>query len=68
MLGADGRFPAEPACNRFAGGYVLDGAFLTFGLVATTRMYCAMCGEQERASSRRCPRWRNGGSTATGWS
>ena len=49
LLDAAGRLSGGTGCNRFAGGYVVDGAFLTVGQVATTRMYCATVWEQERA-------------------
>ncbi len=49
LLDADGRLAGTTGCNRFAGGYVVDGAYLSFGQVATTRMYCATVWEQERA-------------------
>ena len=41
LLDASGQISGGTGCNRFAGGYVVDGAYLTFGQVATTRMYCA---------------------------
>jgi heat shock protein HslJ len=49
LLDADGRLSGGTGCNRFAGGYVVDGGYLSFGQVATTRMYCAGVWEQERA-------------------
>ncbi len=49
LLDADGRLSGGTGCNRFAGGYVADGDYLTIGEVATTRMYCASVWEQERA-------------------
>ncbi len=63
-LGDDGQISGTTGCNRFAGGYVLDGAFLSFGLVATTRMYCANVWEQERAFLEALPKvaqWRANG-------
>ena len=48
-LDADGRLSGGTGCNRFAGGYVVDGGYLSFGEVATTRMYCAGVWSQERA-------------------
>jgi len=49
LLDADGRLSGGTGCNRFAGGYVADGGYLTIGEVATTRMYCAAVWSQERA-------------------
>lgn len=49
MLDPNGRLSGGTGCNRFAGGYVVDGGYLSFGEVATTRMYCAAVWEQERA-------------------
>ncbi len=49
LLDADGRLSGGTGCNSFAGGYVVDGGYLTFGQVATTRMYCAGVWDQERA-------------------
>jgi heat shock protein HslJ len=48
-LGPGDRISGGTGCNRFAGGYVADGDYLTIGEVATTRMYCASVWEQERA-------------------
>jgi heat shock protein HslJ len=49
LLDANGQISGGTGCNRFAGGYVADGDYLTIGQVATTRMYCAAVWEQERA-------------------
>ncbi len=49
LLDAEGRVTGGTGCNSFAGGYVVDGGFLTFGRVATTRMYCATLWQQEEA-------------------
>ncbi len=49
ILDAKGRAMGGTGCNSFAGGYVLDGGYLTFGQVATTRMYCATLWQQEEA-------------------
>lgn len=37
----DGRVAGSDGCNRFAGGYTLAGAALSFGALAGTRMACA---------------------------
>ena len=61
---AHGRLMGGTGCNSFAGGYVVDRAFLTFGQVATTRMYCANVWRQERAMLDALPRvsqWRVAG-------
>ena len=61
LLTADGRVSGTTGCNRFAGGYVVDGAYLSFGQVATTRMYCAGVWRQEQAVLAALPRvaqWR----------
>ncbi len=44
-----GRLIGGTGCNSFGGGYVIDGDYLTFGQVATTRMFCEAVWEQERA-------------------
>jgi heat shock protein HslJ len=49
VLDANGQIAGGTGCNRFSGGYVVDGDYLTIGEVATTRMYCAPVWEQERA-------------------
>ena len=49
LLDSAGRFSGGTGCNRFAGGYVIDGDYLTFGQPATTRMYCASVWRQEKA-------------------
>jgi heat shock protein HslJ len=49
LLDVNGQISGGTGCNRFAGGYVADGDYLTIGQVATTRMYCAGVWEQERA-------------------
>jgi heat shock protein HslJ len=49
VLDANGQIAGGTGCNRFSGGYVTDGEYLTIGQVATTRMYCASVWEQERA-------------------
>jgi len=36
-----GQTSGDTGCNSFSGSYELDGAALTFGLLATTRMACA---------------------------
>ncbi len=38
---AEGRAHGTTGCNRFTGGFTLDGASLRFGPVAGTRMACA---------------------------
>lgn len=49
VLDASGQISGGTGCNRFAGGYVTDGGYLTIGQVATTRMYCASVWRQEEA-------------------
>ena len=45
---AEGRVHGTGGCNRFMGGYTLDGATLRFGPIAGTRMACeAPAMEQE---------------------
>lgn len=65
LLDANGQISGATGCNRFGGGYVADGDYLTIGQVATTRMYCAGVWEQERAILDTLPlvtRWQvNGG-------
>jgi putative lipoprotein len=36
----DGRFSGSAGCNRVSGAYTAEGAALTFGAAATTRMAC----------------------------
>lgn len=43
------RIAGSSGCNRFVGSYTLDGAHLSFGQVAGTRMACMQGMEQERA-------------------
>jgi heat shock protein HslJ len=38
---ADGRVWGKLGCNRFSGSYEQEGATLTFGLLAMTRMACS---------------------------
>lgn len=38
---AEGRAAGSGGCNRFTGGYTLDGASLRFGALAATQMACA---------------------------
>jgi heat shock protein HslJ len=46
----DGTVSGETGCNRYTGGVSVDGASLTFGPLATTRMACEPAlQEQERA-------------------
>ena len=40
LLLEDGRASGSGGCNRFAGGYLLDGARLAFEPLASTRMAC----------------------------
>ena len=56
LLDANGQIAGGTGCNRFSGGYVVDGDYLTIGEVATTRMYCAPVWEQERAILDTLPR------------
>ncbi|WP_198378607.1 META domain-containing protein [Neoroseomonas rubea] len=37
----DGRAAGRGGCNRFTGGYAVDGTALRFGALAATRMACA---------------------------
>lgn len=39
-FGADGRAYGSGGCNRFTGGYTLDGPSLRFGAMASTNMAC----------------------------
>jgi putative lipoprotein len=39
-LTAEGRAVGSGGCNRFTGSYTIDGAALSFGPVASTRMAC----------------------------
>lgn len=41
VLSPEGRAAGRGGCNRFTGGYTLDGASLRFGALAATRMACA---------------------------
>ncbi len=41
VLSPEGRAAGHGGCNRFTGGYTLDGASLRFGALAATRMACA---------------------------
>jgi heat shock protein HslJ len=44
-----GRVAGSGGCNRFAGGYTLEGAALRFGQLAGTMMACVPAlGEQEQ--------------------
>jgi putative lipoprotein len=48
-FGADGRVSGLAGCNRYNGGYTLDGASLRFGPAAGTMMACpASLAEQEQ--------------------
>jgi putative lipoprotein len=48
-FGADGRAYGSGGCNRFTGGYTLEGMSLRFGQVAGTMMACVPAlGEQEQ--------------------
>lgn len=40
-FGSDGRVSGSAGCNRFTGSYEHEGARLSFGPLATTRMMCA---------------------------
>ncbi len=51
-FGEDGRVTGSGGCNRFSGPYALDGAALSIGRLASTRMACLEpegVGEQEAA-------------------
>ena len=43
------RVSGSGGCNRFTGGYSLDGDRITFTELAPTRMFCAPAMDQERA-------------------
>ena len=43
------RVSGSGGCNRFTGGYSLDGDRITFTDLAPTRMFCAPAMDQERA-------------------
>ena len=43
------RVSGSGGCNRFTGGYTLDGDRITFTQLAPTRMFCAPAMDQERA-------------------
>ncbi|PWS35783.1 hypothetical protein DFH01_19590 [Falsiroseomonas bella] len=49
-FGADGRVSGLGGCNRYNGGYTLDGASLRFGPVAGTMMACppALAEQEQR--------------------
>ena len=48
-FGAEGRVSGSGGCNRFTGGYTLDGAALRFGQMASTQMACIPAAmDQER--------------------
>lgn len=40
VLGPDMRVHGRGGCNRFFGAYFMDGDALSFGNIASTRMYC----------------------------
>jgi len=44
-LNKDGTFSATTDCNRMNGSYTIDGSLISFGQVASTKMYCE--GSQE---------------------
>jgi heat shock protein HslJ len=51
-FGTDGRVAGSGGCNRFSGGYTLEGDSLAIGPVASTRMACLEpegVGQQESA-------------------
>lgn len=43
------RAAGSSGCNRFTGGYELDGESLRFGALASTKMACAQGMDQEQA-------------------
>ncbi|MCC6299505.1 MAG: META domain-containing protein [Anaerolineales bacterium] len=47
---SDGKLSGNVGCNVFNGDYKADGSALTFGPVATTRMFCENVAEQESAT------------------
>ena len=52
VFGADGQVAGSGGCNRYSGGYTLDGADLTIGPLASTMMMClAPDGVSEQEAS-----------------
>ena len=45
---AEGRVTGSTGCNRMTGSYALDGAKLSFGPIASTKMACALGMDTER--------------------
>jgi putative lipoprotein len=62
LFGADGRVSGLGGCNRYNGGYMLDGASLRFGPIAGTMMACppALAEQEQRfhAALARVRGWR----------
>jgi heat shock protein HslJ len=46
----DGSFTATTDCNRMMGGYTAGGGAISFGVIASTRMFCADSQESDFAS------------------
>lgn len=51
-LGSDGRAGGYAGCNRYGGGYAMDGTAMHFSDLAMTRMYCEGFMDLESAFSR----------------
>lgn len=49
-LGTDGRFSATTDCNRMTGTYTAVDSAISFGAIASTKMYCEGSQESEFAS------------------
>jgi heat shock protein HslJ len=47
-LADDGRASGTAGCNRFSGGYEVDGDSLSFGPLAATKMFCGEDGVMEQ--------------------
>ena len=55
----DGRSPVKSACNRFSGGYEIDGNSLTISELALTKKACPeRLTEVDTSWSGRCGGWR----------
>lgn len=61
IFGEDGSLTGSGGCNTFSGTYTVDGASLSVGPLAATRMACEATGEIE-------PAYLDMLQTATGWS
>lgn len=45
----DGKINGDAGCNRFMGGYTVDGTTIAIGPLASTQMYCEGVMDAERA-------------------